>query len=68
MIEAEGEGQSQCYQCKKEGKFSLTWTSFLYRTEKDNYKHLYCLEHCGVRIDIWTHLMRGYIIKLCTLT
>lgn len=22
--------------------------------------------HAGVRIDIWTHLMRGCIIKLCT--
>jgi len=22
---------------------------------------------CGVRIDIWTHFMRGCIIRLCTL-
>ena len=22
---------------------------------------------CGVRIDIWTHFMRGCIIELCTL-
>lgn len=45
MIRAVGNGQSECYQCKKEGKFSLTWTSFLYRTEIDNFKHLYCYEH-----------------------
>jgi len=28
MIQAKGNGQSECIQCKKEGKFSLTWTSF----------------------------------------
>lgn len=46
MIKAEGHGQSECYKCKQEGKFSLTWTSFLYKTEKDNYEHFYCFEHC----------------------
>ena len=45
MIKAVGNGQSECYQCKKEGKYSLTWTSFLYRTEIDNFKHLYCYNH-----------------------
>ena len=45
MIKAEGHGQSECYKCKSEGKYSLTWTSFLYITEKDNYEHLYCYEH-----------------------
>lgn len=46
MINAQGHGQSECYECKKEGKYSLTWTSFLYRIENDNYKNLYCYEHC----------------------
>lgn len=46
MIKAEGNGQSECYLCKKNGKWSLNWTSFLYKTEKDNYKHLYCYECC----------------------
>lgn len=50
MIKAEGHGQSECYQCKKEGKYSLTWTSFLYRTEKDNYKNLYCYE-CANKLE-----------------
>lgn len=44
MIKAKGNGLSECYQCKKVGKYSLTWTSFLYKIEKDNYKHLYCYE------------------------
>lgn len=46
MVSAEGNGQSECYLCKKNGKWSLTWTSFLYRTYKDNYKNLYCYECC----------------------
>lgn len=46
MIKAYGHGLSECYKCKKEGKYSLTWTSFLYKTKKDNYEHLYCFEHC----------------------
>lgn len=46
MVQAQGNGQSECYQCKKNGKYSLTWTSFLYKTEKDNYKHLYCYKCC----------------------
>lgn len=28
MINAEGHGQSECYKCKQEGRYSLTWTSF----------------------------------------
>lgn len=28
MIKAKGNGQSECCICKKENKFSLTWTSF----------------------------------------
>ena len=46
MINAYGHGLSECYECKKEGKYSLTWTSFLYKTKKDNYEHFYCFEHC----------------------
>lgn len=42
MIQAKGNGLSECYICKKHGRYSLTWTSFLYKTIKDNYTHLYC--------------------------
>lgn len=35
MIKAVGNGQSECCECKKNGRWSLTWTSFLYRTEKE---------------------------------
>ena len=58
MIKAEGHGQSECFKCKQDGKYSLTWTSFLYRTKRDNYKHLYCYECCkkleenGGKIDV----------------
>lgn len=50
MIRAVGNGQSECYLCKKAGKWSLTWTSFLYRTEKDNYQELYCYE-CAKKLE-----------------
>ena len=50
MIKAEGHGQSECYNCKQNGKFSLTWTSFLYRIEKDNHEHLYCYE-CAKELE-----------------
>lgn len=30
MVRSEGHGQSESYQCKKEGKYSLTWTNFLW--------------------------------------
>ena len=33
--------------------------------DEDRLKHSIAV---GVRIDIWTHLMRGCIIKLCTPT
>lgn len=42
MIEAKGEGQSECFKCKKYGRYSLTWTRFLYRIKNDNFQHLYC--------------------------
>lgn len=29
--------------------------------------HYQDMDNVGVRIDIWTHLMRGCIIELCTL-
>lgn len=51
MIKANGNGQSECYKCKKEGKWSLTWTSFLYRIENDNYEHLYCHE-CAKELEM----------------
>ena len=44
MIKANGNGQSECFECKNKGKWSLTWTSFLYRIELDNFEHLYCFE------------------------
>lgn len=44
MIKANGNGQSECFECKNKGKWSLTWTSFLYRIEVDNFEHLYCFE------------------------
>ncbi len=50
MINAIDNGQSECYQCKQQGKYSLTWTSFLYRIEQDNYKHLYCYE-CAKQLE-----------------
>ena len=46
MEKAKGNGLSECYLCKKENKYSLNWTSFMYKTAKDNFKHLYCYEHC----------------------
>ena len=45
MIKAEGHGQSECCECKKQGKYSLTWTSFLYKIKNNNNKNLYCYEH-----------------------
>ena len=40
-IPKEKQGQSECYECKRNNKYSLTWTSFLYEY-KENY---YCFEH-----------------------
>ena len=37
----EKQGQSECHECKRHNKYSLTWTSFLYEY-KENY---YCFEH-----------------------
>lgn len=50
MIQAKGYGQSECYKCKQEGKYSLNWTSFLYRIETDNFEHLYCYE-CAKELE-----------------
>ena len=50
MIKANGYGQSECYKCKQEGKYSLTWTSFLYRIENDNFEHLYCYD-CAKELE-----------------
>lgn len=50
MIIAQGHGQSECYKCKQEGRYSLTWTSFLYRIKNDNFKHLYCYE-CAKKLE-----------------
>lgn len=36
ICKAEGHGQSECRRCKELGKWSLTWTSFLYRIEGIN--------------------------------
>lgn len=46
MIKAIGNGQSECFECRKNGRYSLNWTCFLYRTEVDNYEHLYCYKCC----------------------
>lgn len=46
MIQAVGNGLSECYECKRKGLFSLTWTSFLYKTKIDKYNHLYCYNCC----------------------
>ena len=43
-IPKEKQGQSECYECKKHHKYSLTWTSFLYEY-KENY---YCFEHIAI--------------------
>ena len=40
-IPKEKQGQSECYECKRHHKYSLTWTSFLYEY-KENY---YCFKH-----------------------
>ncbi len=48
MIRAKGHGQSECYLCKQNGKYSLTWTSFLYKINNDN--HLYCFE-CAKNLE-----------------
>lgn len=50
MIQAKGNGQSECFQCKKEDKWSLTWTSFLFKISNDNYTHLYCY-HCAKKLE-----------------
>ena len=50
MIQAKGHGQSECIQCKKEGKFSLTWTSFLFKIPNDNYTNCYCY-HCAKKLE-----------------
>ena len=50
MIRAIGYGQSECYRCKILGKYSLTWTSFLYCIKNDNYEHLYCYE-CAKELE-----------------
>ena len=43
-IPKEKQGQSECYECKRHHKYSLTWTSFLYEYE-ENY---YCFEHIAI--------------------
>ena len=43
-IPKEKQGQSECYECKRHHKYSLTWTSFLYEY-KENY---YCFEHIAI--------------------
>lgn len=48
MTKAQGHGQSECFKCKKEGKYSLTWTSFLYKIKDD--EHLYCYE-CATELE-----------------
>lgn len=42
ISKAVGEGQSECRTCKENGKWSLTWHSFLYKVE--NKDGVYCYE------------------------
>lgn len=50
MIKAKGNGQSECFKCKQEGRYSLTWTSFLYRIQNDSFEHLYCYD-CAKELE-----------------
>ena len=43
-IPKEKQGQSECYECKRHHKYSLTWTSFLYEYEEK----YYCFEHIAI--------------------
>ena len=44
MIEnAKGNGQSECVICKKQGKYSLSWTSFMYRVS--GFDGILCYHH-----------------------
>lgn len=49
MVNAKGHGQSECYECKRNGRYSLTWTSFLYKLNNDD-GHYYCYE-CAKKIE-----------------
>ena len=49
MNRAKGNGQSECYRCKQNGKWSLSWTSFLYKLDNDD-GHYYCYE-CAKEIE-----------------
>lgn len=73
MIKAKGNGQSECFECKRKGKWSLTWTDFLYKIKNDNFQHLYCYEHAKelenrkkVKIQMYeiTYSMNGVIKKI----
>lgn len=50
MIEGKGYYLSSCYQCKKENRYSLTYTCFLYRIPNDNFKHAYCY-NCAKKLE-----------------
>ena len=61
IVKAEGHGQSECRRCKELGKWSLTWTSFLYKVE--GLEGYYCWEHAqemlknnGVQLTIYDYL------------
>ena len=58
MIKAEGNGLSECCECKKQGKYSLTWTSFLYKIKNNDYTKLYCYEHAKELEDRFYETMR----------
>ena len=48
MLRAKGNGQTECAECKRQGKWSLTWTSFLYHIEND--ENYYCYE-CAKKLE-----------------
>ena len=50
MKKAEGNGQSQCYNCNKKGVYNVNWCCFMYQIENDNYTHHYC-EKCAKELE-----------------
>jgi hypothetical protein len=59
-IPKEKQGQSECYECKRHHKYSLTWTSFLYEY-KENY---YCFEHI-VNILLQQEKRKAKVENIC---
>ena len=41
---ATGNGQSECTRCRNNGKWSLTWTEFLYKIFNEEENGIYCYD------------------------